>query len=114
MENKQISEGNKLIAEFMGLKPVETFGRYSISKDHCTCREDTAEQAMKGFASIAKYHSDWNWLMPVWEKIVDLRDGFCVPHGKFLVKSIYQSLYIVNIERTWKEIIEFIQWYNNQ
>ena len=69
MKTETIIEGNKLIAEFMGLKPVKTFGKYLISQDHCVCSEETEEKAMRGFASIAKYNSSWNWLMPCIGKI---------------------------------------------
>ena len=104
--NKQIIEGNKLIAEFMGVKPDNKgwFDGYELHKAGLPF----AYGAMGNGTNELKFHKEWSWLMLVWEKIVDLRDGFCIPHGKFLVKSIYQSLYIVDIEKTWKKIIEFI------
>ena len=69
MKKEEIEQGNKIIAEFMELRPTEWGGIYSISQNHCTCRESTPEKALNGFASIAKYHSSWDWLMPVVEKI---------------------------------------------
>ena len=54
MKKETITEGNKLIAEFIGLKPVKTFGKYSISQDHCMCSEETEEKAMHGLSKILR------------------------------------------------------------
>ncbi len=73
MNKDQETEDNRAIMALMGLtNPCEYFGRYSISVNHCTCNEETAEKAINGFASIAKYNEDWNWLMPVVERIEGL------------------------------------------
>ncbi len=50
-------ESNKLIAEFMG----ETLSKSGIGI-----------VAPAGFDRLFEYHSDWNWLMPVLEKIESL------------------------------------------
>ena len=42
-------EGNKLIAEFVGLTPKKILGRYSISKDHCHVNCSTEERAINDF-----------------------------------------------------------------
>lgn len=126
----RITERNGLIAEFMGLKPNETamiWGRYSISHNHHTCTEDTVEKALNGFASIAKFHASWDWLMPVVEKIESLifpddeyfnfhiLGGCCVyiisSHGdEFICSDRGQS----KIECVYSAVVEFIQWYNQQ
>ena len=63
MSNEEILESNKLIAEFMEVKFSEsdftddrTFGIYN--------------------ADAVRYHRDWQWLMPVVEKIES--GGYCV------------------------------------
>ncbi|MBE3084682.1 MAG: hypothetical protein IMZ64_00510 [Bacteroidetes bacterium] len=116
---------NKLIAEFMGLKPVKVFGRYSISKDHCMCNEETEEKAMSGFASIAKYSSSWDWLMPVINKIGLMYHNFgivyeegeqhafinCFKNGmwdRLIVRSIETTV----LENTYLVVVDFIEWYN--
>jgi len=117
---KEILEGNKLIMKFMELKPTEWGGMYSISHNHCTCRESTPEKALDGFASIAKYHESWDWLMPIVEKIdsrtpydpcVTIEYNWCsikVPDGRFDIEIVGNS----RIEATYKAVVEFIKWYN--
>jgi len=105
------TESNKLIAEFMGLKPVEHLGRYSISKDHCTCNEDTPEKAMQGFGSIAKYATSWDWLMSVVEKIyqMDIYYTYVSETSGQFKNSIELTTKIDNV---YKAVTEFIKWYN--
>lgn len=125
-------EGNKLIAEFMGLTPVQIFGRYSVSKHHCTCNDTTAEKALFGFAEIAKYHESWDWLMPVVEKIeslnitddegVDYSFDVTISYGDCTIQDedttrkalhIYQHGIDGNkIQGVWLAVVEFIKWYN--
>lgn len=64
MTQEEITESNKLIAKFMGCDShfSESSGCivYNFSDNHETI-----------FLSIqrARYHTEWNWLMPVIEKI---------------------------------------------
>ena len=134
MKTKEITENNKLIAEFMGMKPSKIFGKYSISKDHCTCNEDTPDKAMNGFASIAKYNTSWDWLMPIVEEIE--KEGFSVyiasgwkrhsgitkiTHvcditisGFFSKNHEHWSRFDDNkINAVYLTIIDFIKWYNS-
>jgi len=130
MKTKEITENNKLIAEFMGMKPSKIFGKYSISKDHCTCNEDTPDKAMNGFASIAKYNTSWDWLMPVVEKIDSLlADGeFITSEYRTCYLDIYTPSWIFpeysadvfcitgegksRLEAMLNCVLEFITWYN--
>lgn len=114
---REILEGNKLIVEFMELKPVEWGGMYSISQDHCTCRESTPEKALNGFASIAKYHNSWDWLMPVVEKIHSIFESeeddippYIYQCEEFLL--IRDELCTGRLPESWKAVVEFIKWYN--
>lgn len=64
-------ESNKLIAQFMGVKPtMESPDVYSY-KDGVffMVREDTPEKVMEAIADYAKYHTSWDWLMPVLDEI---------------------------------------------
>src|SRR5688572_2745047 len=91
------TEGNKLIAAFME-KP-----------DHI-------------MPELLKYHSSWDWLMPVVEKIVDL--GFIVeiPIAKsgtdVFIYNKQERLnivaYLKPIDAVWNAVVQFIQWYNTQ
>ena len=119
MTQKEIIQNNKLIAEFMGLKPTKVFGRYLISKDHCHCVENTEEEAMNGFASISKYNISWDWLMPVVEKIENL-EYWCIigkwtsicsanDNERIAISSVEGKSKIMN---AYHAIISFIMWYN--
>ena len=75
---------NKLIAEFMGVH--DEISLDSIAGNiHSWCdapffyiTEDSKEKVMEGIAEYSKYHTSWDWLMPVVDKIEI--EGFD-PHG---------------------------------
>lgn len=124
--NKEILGGNKSITKFMEIKPTEWGGMYSISQDHCTCRESTPEKALDGFASIAKYHKSWDWLMPVVEKIESIifnednsfnvtigSTNYCViqdSHGE--VYDSTEDSKESKLLTTYSAVVEFTEWYN--
>jgi len=73
---------NKLIAEFMGYEvhPVYEDERHDL-----------------------QYHTSWDWLMPVVEKIEQVNEG--VPH-QLLNISLFSS-----IDEVYQAVIEFIESY---
>ena len=103
---------NRLIAEFMGYK------------------KSIANTWFKGNKIVQttsfKYDSDWNWLMKVVEKIesikietykvrVDIYFNCCQiypTHWDELI-SIYGNNE-TKLQTTYKAVIEFIKWYNEQ
>ena len=169
MKEQNISESNKLIAEFMGLVFVENcktvndlyesgdqlgeeqsenlwvknpskeflkdklFGCYTIWDKY---GDDFTPYENYYYESRLKYHSSWDWLMPVVEKIsripsyhsnglykylchVDInpikgitiegmyRRNFNAEDEIFI--QIYEYSYL---ENTWLGVVEFIKWYN--
>ena len=116
MTNKQITENNKLIAEFMGDKiMVEDDGIAIISKKHGmwfsgTKRlEDHHEKC---------YHSSWDWIIPVIAQA--MRPDFTMPkfnlpmveaQEKFSSET-YRSLYYRTTEEVHKYVVDFINIYN--
>ena len=105
MEN--ITENNKLIAEFMGLSEIaKTNG--IVFKDNNTDE-----------IHLIKYNSDWNWLMPVIKEIGDKTDfelvmgyGYCYwnnegeqPLGDF--EGGYSDIIYI-----YSAVASFIKWYN--
>lgn len=137
MNAKEIIKGNKLIAEFMGLKPFNTGDKWALGHNSCHCCEITEEKTMNGFASIAKYHSSWDWLMPVVEKIESMfyffnsapfiDDEMDELSGEYFCVVIQRRTtnlnlpYFIDItgcsskkEATWKAVVEFIKWYNEK
>lgn len=131
MTQEEILEGNKLIAEFL----------YPNLRDRVLTRElILGEEAYAKMVIIhedyhlLRYHSSWDWLMPVVEKIEQIK---CVnvytsktTHGEFSIEISYEtpsyagiqnnkSIFIkdktlTKIESTYKAAIEFIKWYNEQ
>lgn len=118
-------EGNKLIADFMGAR-ADTYGKWFI--DH----------KFLGYeAKDFQYHTSWDWLMPVVEKIesiynehhgyfgVHISSNSCSIQGTNLHKAIedlsgYGWVYMsdsnailnTKIESTWYNVVEFINWHN--
>ena len=132
-----MEENNKIIAEFMGWSTHPKHGdKYLInkSKDRVNLpwySECNWEASLREF----NYHSDWNILMPVVEKIentkikdysisTDITDDktfINVWHygdgGKWsiLISNLNEEYKDFNkIQRTYKAIIEFINFYNKQ
>ena len=115
---KNIVENNKLIAEFLGYSqphPDYPNTTYWYKKD---CQPLT----------ILLFHSDWNWLMRVVEKIENLQDeNNCAIYNVQIEQSfteiidnhtsetiIYNIDADSKIEAVYNACVEFIQWYNQQ
>lgn len=71
------TDGNKLIAEFMGYKEPE-----------------------------GKFHSSWDWLMPVVEKIRNTKDD------SIFKERVFTRLVKCNIRDTYSAVVDFIIWHN--
>lgn len=105
METKEIIEGNKLIAEFMGWSR-STF-------DHLPDRmykdsEGLPEGHSLGLdAANMKYHSSWDWLKPVVDEIAK----YCLQYP-FETNKIRAMSIIIEIRPCWYHVVEFIKWYN--
>jgi hypothetical protein len=110
---KEILEGNKLIAEFMGL---EEGPEYVNAFD----RDDLLYFTGGGYES-AKYDSSWDWLMPVVEKIECLsctvtmvNNACCIFYTGDDREFSYSPLAVSKIEAVWLAVVEFIKWYNKE
>lgn len=103
MKNEQILDGNAKIAAFIGwknigMKSLELWIRFEndfgLNTDELT------------------FHSSWDWLMPIVVKIEEMPI-----YNKFIIETggHFGKDDLVNhkyIESTWKNIVEFIEWYN--
>jgi len=122
MTTQEIIEGNKLIAEFMAVKNeisdiyyLPQFGHYFNCYGHLEYNECFRLDELK-------YHSFWDWLMPVVEKIDKI--GFNVQIGRISV-NISRILDGENtiiglvcgdidkkLELVFSACVNFIKWYN--
>ena len=75
---------------------------------HFYITENCKEKVMKGIIKYSKYHTSWDWLMPVitniLEKCSELDD---MERYHCIIDQIPQ------IDHTYKAVIEFIKYYNN-
>ena len=110
---KNIIENNKIIAEFMNLNLYKSFWyKSNIATEKKICKENNL-----------KFHSDWNWLMEVVEKIESLEHWTETLGGLqniCLIGSInsscesFKAVAETKIEAVYNACLEFIQWYNEQ
>ena len=100
-----IRNSNKLIALFMGGElVVENYHGINIIK--------LTNDKLLDIAQL-KYHISWDWLIPVINKIYDLSEYYIY---KYETQTFYSEGGIeINtkyIEETYKDVIEFIEWFN--
>lgn len=102
---QSIQEGNRLIAEFDMLSMVEG-GFYSIAGYLRTADE-------------LQYHSSWDWLMPVYQKICVIVDDWAIEdtdkygEGLILYNIAYERIGDGEpITEAFSYIVQFINWYN--
>lgn len=115
MEN--IIENNKLIAEFMG-GLYNNQSRLSLQSNEiwlpyhgvCNYKSDNGKSL--------NYHSSWDWLMPVLEKIRSIdnkaKEDFKIKllHYQRNNKTIFDLSILESKEYIYNACIEFIKWYN--
>ncbi len=159
-------EGNRLIAEFMGWRLNIVNRPNSVIQDRiekeyhvispdgrlvqsCSTtfhgteletKDNILKHLLADYGWWGKYHTSWDWLMPVIEKISTLRwpeyygsrgkteddEGFddCVyprtfgmrdKNGLYMVRLNASALFSAEtlIEATWLAVIDFIEWYKN-
>lgn len=105
-----VEEGNRLIVEFLGYKKKAFLEGYAGTFFY---------KGRERFCQIGmmKYHSSWDWLMPVVEKINKTLEPLTVSltvttAGVFLTK-IHNAICEVDIKLAHSEIVSAIKWYND-
>ncbi len=128
-KGKEIVEGNKLIAEFMGYELKECHSPfYGKSWTKENLNDSPLYQFLEGNDERNLYfNSQWNWLMPVKEKIESLDNGtygFSIdPWGIEIIEYESGKEEIIAavikedkndkwIELYYRIILDFITWYN--
>lgn len=115
METKQVTveEMNRVIADFMDYLQLnqKTESPYLYAMRHAY---DNGH---------LKYHSDWNWLMAVVDKInsldgwaaINIDSGMVYVHKKKEPLVSYNRLeFPKTIDSVYKAVYDFIIWYNQQ
>jgi len=110
--------GNALIAEFMGIKWAsiqDTDGSYHVV--------DQEKSRIENEWVPVEYHTSWDWLIPVVEKIIIKRvvESYSFRFGEFkiwtetgdVIKSPC-SPHNNSITECWIAVVEFITWHNLQ
>tara|TARA_R110002012_G_scaffold279315_1_gene467297 strand:+ start:237 stop:539 length:303 start_codon:yes stop_codon:yes gene_type:complete len=96
---------NKLIAEFMGAKPLVLGGSTEYEMyGVIDCIEDGVNEKHYFIDDEMRFHSSWDWLMPVVEKIEQIHEG--VPK-----QLIHVSLFSTRQE-VYQAVVEFIKQHN--
>ena len=119
------TENNKLIAEFMGrsISPI-TLAEFRKLKPR------DKHLVSGAFVEDLQYHSDWNWLMEVVEKIEQLRyvteisgnierKFTCIAYPntseEYISRIGYGKEMFLNKKYvTYQAVVAFIKWYNEQ
>lgn len=106
----KISEGNEIVAKFMGL----AFCTRHNYEGWYTNRE--FNRRICDYNGL-KYHSSWDDLMPVVSRVESIcqDEEFCKNYfdkGSYIV-SMFGDLFVSSdINGVYKEIVSFITWYN--
>ena len=103
---------NKVIAEFMGANPF----RESVNEDVLSYEmyglveniEDGLNEKHFFLPSEMKYNTSWDWLMPVVDKCFQYGEL----HNSYREQIIASLSGVIDIEDTYKAVVEFINEYN--
>ena len=120
-----ILENNKLIAEFMRMKKIDGFTT-SLSGMQVSASgyEHDGEFVL---LEDLQFHSSWDWLMPVVDKIhntgvvTDICFGYDMGYFTIEAETEQETRMFEGhqnhgkpIDCVYKAVIEFMQWYNEQ
>jgi hypothetical protein len=101
---------NRLIAEFMGVKPKlikpDVYGY--CDSPFISITENNPEKVMEGIVKYVKYDSSWDWLMPVIEKCSNIASELDEWERYWKITDN-----IPRIDTTYEATLDFIKWYNN-
>ncbi len=107
MEQKEIIEGNKLLAEFCGLETVDENWFKSDTKFMGFATHDITD---------LKFHSDWNWIHEAWDKFRDLafedKLSYNAEQLSYHQVTIASNIFENTPPETFQSLIEAVQWYN--
>lgn len=112
---KTTEQNNRLIAEFMDVPTESTIINFAQPDGYTRAKTVTAYQIESKrtdeFSNLTfdfqlKYHTSWDWLMPVVFKICEMKDAEA--HRRHIVCMSIRK----DISFTYNAVVEFIEWYN--
>lgn len=103
---KTIKEKNRIIAEFMGYETYEHTNSTAIR-----LMEDNEFNSIDIGHIHTKFHTSWDWLMPVIDKIYNLPQEI---EDTNLIGDITNALIDIDILECHGEVVYFIEYYNEQ
>ena len=98
MGKETIIKGNKVIAKFMDVAFTEEDFIYDRSISNSN-------------ADAVRYHRDWNWIIPIVEKII--KTSWNIEGAFKECSKVSHALNFVDIKTLWQSVVNFIQWYNS-
>ncbi len=100
---------NKLIAEFMGLSHCEE-GWITIPNEN---RNGVSENEI---SNDLQYHTSWDWLMPVVEKIRVPYNNTEITGEKYedIISVLAEGCVEANQLQVYEAVVEFIKTYNDE
>ena len=115
MKDELIKEGNELFAIFLGSdREYDAVPElYYWTFDPELIQINDIVLGSSWICGNFQFHCSWNWLMPVYEKII--RQKLDSLSEELVIKFITLSDRLIDadgIEEVWKEIVEFIKIYN--
>lgn len=121
MTQEEQLQNNRLIAEFRGAKFMDCGGGIHIAevgRDFCPTGATSVD--LWGL----KYHTSWNWLMPVVEKIDQILpdDSFVlIEYNRCIIPVLeaeepFDIDFVCNtrLEATYRAAVEFIRWHSEE
>jgi len=96
-----MEKNNRLIAEFWGME---------LGDDKTMYYDDAENLHPPTPINELKFHSSWDWLMPVANEIIKSRDE---QNADWDLTDLKYALQTTNIEWVYKAVVEFIKNQNN-
>ncbi len=131
-QTEEIIEGNRLIAEFMSDGKLYPHPARILEGQNAPMGYNFSEPLGWRNKNSLQYHTSWDWLMPVVEKIEIINHDLysfeivcCrsiitefVNDNDDLLKCTQKQIVRVTadtkIQSAWQAVTQFIKWYNSQ
>jgi len=102
-KTKQMEHSNELIAEFMGVEEAyNPNGNDFVFKTTIPDINGDTDILESYKVSELKYHTSWDWLMPVIHKCFDVANDCAM-------QDIMHHLQVAEMGDTYKAVVEFIK-----